>query len=74
MARILHGCGYGVGRKLYSYLTPGLGTSICCGCGPGKNKIKPGKSWGPEKGGSFTKGHTGYFSLALALPQVETPD
>ena len=38
------GCGWGIGWQLQLNLTPGLGTSICCWCGPKKEKKKE-KIW-----------------------------
>ena len=42
--RIWCGCGCGCGWQLYSNLTLSLGTSICCRCGPKRQKKKKGKS------------------------------
>ena len=38
MARILSCCGYGIGRLLQLQLNPSLGNSLCCMCGPKKQK------------------------------------
>ena len=46
MARIPSCCGCGVGWRYSSDLTPTLGTSICCRCGPKNTKKKKKGGWG----------------------------